>query len=260
VLSRPKETLFFVNNNKGRKIVHSIRKRSFDVNDKNMYRIIDAPCLNQEYDGSCGYYAIFNLKNFVENEKLMSKRTCDFSFMCQRGKFEQLFSRDRVRSVCSNFFESTGLYGLDERGIGGIISKEVSQLYRDDVIIAFFDLFSKSELRAEILNYYVLTRNRETIEKKIKDFRAGKTVYLIVGSPFNWVNKNIDVLSLEWDNSGGRRVFSPGHWVTMRIAWDGIPMKSPVVIHIADSDGRENRFTALVHWYYYLFVHRDLQK
>ena len=56
----------------------------------------EVPSVRQKVKGPCGYYALFNLLCMSENDEKMKSADCDYSFMVDRERFEDLFSEPFV--------------------------------------------------------------------------------------------------------------------------------------------------------------------
>jgi len=220
---------------------------------KDVYKIIDVPSLDQFYGGPCGYYSIFNLRNFMEYGVAMRNSNCDYNFMLDRKKLNQFFS-EKCLQISRGGKEWKG--GLNGTMMKNIIKRKFPEFIRDNVMISCCNVFSWRERTIGNLDSCIKTFDNKSIKNKIIDFRGGREQYIIIGTLFGQNETEIDSVELDWDNRNNRRSCTKNHWLTMKMQWQGKPMQSPVKIFIADSDGRkENRFSALIHWYYYLFVH-----
>jgi len=236
---RMKEARFVMETNGREKMLREVS--SSHVVNKNFYKVREIPCLYQKIHGLCGYYALFNLMRLKQNEKKVS--STDYDFILNRQKFKAHFA-DWQEHV-NRLRRGRNGVGLTNREVESLIRSKAKVLCKKNVMISMCSV-------GECNPRKVRTFDHRTIRKKIKDFRKGIPQYLILSTS---TDKKIKGIKIKWDDRRGRLSCLPNHWIAMKIEWEGRPQKSPVIISVVDSGGpRDNRFTALVHWYYYMFA------
>jgi len=246
-----KEAIFVIENSRKGKRIRQVSGKDIKKRSKNIYKILELPSLYQaendsKKNGTCGYFSLYHLLQMKCNSKKIYKG--EYDFLLDRRHFEPLYQdwkkyiQKRRRRRKSD--------GLSNREIEQLIRNKVDQLVNSNITIFACEINSLDRRR-------IITLDGSSIQHKIRDFRKkGTPQYLIVSTS---QKKGIHGISLDWDNRCGRLTCIPNHWIAISLHWEGKPEKSPVKICIADSGGsRDNRFAALIHWYYYLFVQSKL--
>jgi len=217
----------------------------FSCGDRNVYMVREVPSIKQKVKGPCGYYALFNVLCMAENDGKMRSADCDYSFIVDRERFETLFSqwREAVGGIRGSF---SGPRAISNREMKKLIKRSIDPLYKDNVMVSICDINNLD-------NTYANTFASGSIKGRIKDFRKNGTpqYFIFSSSP----SKKVKGLKLCWDDRRERKACLDNHWLAMKIEWAGKPQKSPVIISIADSGmTRDNRYAAMIHWYYKVFV------
>jgi len=213
--------------------------------NKNVYKVREVPCVRQKRSGPCGYYSLFNLLCMFENSRKMKSSHCDYGFMLDRKRFESFFSEweQNVKNM-RGWFSSTD--ALSNREMKRLIESGAKSLHKKNVMISFCDINNLDNRKANTFAY-------GSIKGRIKDFRTKGTPQYIIFSSSS--SKNVKGINLCWDDRRGRKACLGNHWIAMKIEWAGREQKSPVIISVADSGmTRDNRYAAMIHWYYQTFV------
>ncbi|MFC1842680.1 hypothetical protein ACFLYU_03425 [Candidatus Dependentiae bacterium] len=205
--------------------------------DKNVYKIIQKPSLYQEVSGPCGYYALNNLL-----KECTGNTSC--SCLLNRAEFDQFY--DEVRGYNEYKLAVSNIAMRD------IIENKLTQLCKKNVMVSVEDINHYNILHER----NVITFGGGTAMDRVKDFQENGTPQYIVASTSE--RGSIPGLRLYWDNIDDRLYSTDNHWLAIKIEWadENRPGKCPVHITVFDSSGpKDNRFSAIVHWYYYVFAH-----
>jgi len=234
-VAKPLELVFVMNG----KEVRPGCEGDFKSGGSNICKVINLPSLHQKVNGPCGYYALFNLLK-IHNGEITPAQLLD------RAAFEAVYPVWRAN--CSN------VEALSNYDLKALLEKCTPGLCKDNVLISCCDVNCNKYEDLGGFKY----GDENTIATRIKDFREnGRTQYLIVGTDEK--TDCIPGIKLKWDDFNGRRSCTPNHWIAMKIEWAGKPGYSPVIITVSDSSGPyDNRFTATIHFYYYIFAKKDI--
>jgi len=221
--------------------VHDFRRKS-----KYVYKVCQLPCVNQKEEGVCGFGSLCNILHlkehhgYVENYDFMLNRS---SFECNLADWERYIYGRRRGS------RNDGLSNVE---LKRLINNKVHQLCHRNVILSFFDVDDNID------NWHYRKYNTfssgGSMRDRIKDFQRNGTPQYIIASTS--IKKRMRSVKLDWDDRSDRLSCLPNHWIALKIEWKGISMNSPVILTVVDSGGpRDNRYAALIHWYYKLFAH-----
>ena len=213
---------------------------------KHVYAIRSIPSLQQPVSGPCGYYATFNiLRLFRHHKKFLGISSYDF--MMNRSLFEKTFLNRWENYIGKN----------------SLSNEDIVKIFQNKVFYNIEGLKTSFTISGLGLNEFndrkISTLDGRSLTDKIKDFRTkGTSQYLIIGTD-SPNDKKIWGIDFSWDDRNNRRACIKNHWLAVKIEWMGKPQTSPIMISVADSGGpKDNRFAALIHWYYYIFTHLDL--
>ncbi|MFC1842808.1 hypothetical protein ACFLYU_04075 [Candidatus Dependentiae bacterium] len=213
----------------------------FDTGGANVYKIKMLPSLHQKLNGPCGYYALFNLLNMYNGKKSPTE-------LLDRKQYETLFKE--WKAYCKD------LWVISNYDLRDLIMHKIPDLHKENVAISCCDINYTDEFDPK----YVFTfgKDKHSIVQRVQDFREnGTPQYLIVGTNRE-TRKDIPSVNIQWDDYRGRRACPTGHWIAIKLEWAGKKGESPVIVSVSDSSGaQDNRFTAIIHWYYYMFAHKD---
>lgn len=213
----------------------------FAYGDKNIYKVIQYPCIHQETEGPCGYYALGNLLKAVRGEVLPGQ-------LLNWAEFDGFYKRLKALNC--------DLKSMTNGNMREIIKSDLLELNKDNVMISVEMINRRNKIEASKVYTFA---SQMSVKEKIRDFQVnGITQYLIIGTGSKKENSSINGLSLNWDNSLEKLNCVEDHWLALKIEWanPSRPGKCPVILSVFDSSGpKDNRFATLIHWYYYLFAH-----
>jgi len=213
--------------------VNEINESDFIKNGKrkNFYEVTARTCLRQPKSGPCGWYSMYHLSKLKNGGSLLKRNLFESTFDYSKRYCDTSSSR-----AMKEFIESGNVKGLYSRNVMIVCSKMNDLNYFDNKKVITFGRYN-------------------SIKERIKDFQKnGNTQYLIVSTSSK---SSINGINLHWDDKNNRRSCMGNHWIAIRIAWQdrSKPGKCSVCMDVADSGSvKDNRYAALIHWYYYMFV------
>jgi len=221
-IGRGLETVFVKNGN----TIREGNNANFNTNSRNVYKVRAEAGLHQPHSGPCGFYSIFHLSQLKSGASLLDRHT-----------FERIFDHNvrHCDTSASNHMRQ-------------FIQQRIRNLNAPNVMI--------SSVRINQANGYVSSFGRNNLQGHIRDFQRNGTSQYIIASTDE--NSGIRGLRLNWDNRNDRLSCLANHWIALKISWSDRNRsgRCPIEISVVDSGGvKDNRYTALVHWYYNLFTH-----
>jgi len=211
---------------------------NFGSQDKNVYKVKAIPCLRQPRSGPCGFYSLFHLVQLYWGANLLNQNALN---RLLGGNYAFQNSIKNGASSASN-------------DIQNIANQKMRYFTENNFVVTDGQRDMNQPFTCDQYQNRIGREDYDSFINRIRQFQQnGTTQYLVISGS---TNPNIPGIRLTWNNKNDRLNCLRGHWMALKIEWQGVAGQSPVVLSVAESGSpKDLRYAKLIHWYYYTFVH-----